>query len=262
MGKSLPTSVLLSEDEVHVWYVRTDALRDSALLAQFASILSAEERERWQRFSFPEGKHSYLVSHGFLRTVLSRYADVPPADWRFTRNAYGKPEILEPPEASLLGRLCFNLSHTTDLAACAIVLDREVGVDAEDVDRRGRDISEELIRHCLSPQELACFRALPPEARKSSFFDYWTLKEAYLKARGFGLSLPIEAITFSWPSGVPHSEPAAVSFAPEIKDDPQTWQLERFSPTERHRIALAVRRPLGLDLRVVLREFPSEGRSA
>jgi 4'-phosphopantetheinyl transferase len=93
---------------------------------------------------------------------------------------------------------------------------------------------------------------------KSGFFDYWTLKEAYLKARGFGLSLPIEAITFSWPSGIPHFGPVAVSFAPEINDDPQTWQLERFNPTTRHRIAVAVRRPVGMNLRVVLREFPAD----
>jgi 4'-phosphopantetheinyl transferase len=252
---------LLNENEVHVWYIRTDALQDSAILAQFASILSFDERERWQRFSFAEGRHSYLVSHGFLRAVLSRYADVPPAEWRFTRNAYGKPEIVAPPEASSRSRFCFNLTHTTDLAACAIGLDREIGVDAEDIDRRGRDISEELIRHCLSPQELTCFRALPADMGKSGFFDYWTLKEAYLKARGFGLSLPIEAITFSWPSGVPHTGAPAISFAPEITDDPQTWQLERFRPTERHRIALAVRRAAGLDLRVVLREFPLADRS-
>ena len=255
---SRETVIPLDEDAIHLWYVRTHGVEESRAVELFAAVLSADERERWQRFAFAEGRHSYLVSHGFLRMVLSRYAEVLPADWRFTRNAYGKPEIVPPPDAPSLRSLCFNLTHTAGLAACAVVQDREVGVDAEDIDRRGRDVSEELIRYCLSPEELPCFRTLPAEARKSAFFDYWTLKEAYIKARGFGLSLPVEAITFSWPSGVPHAGPVAVSFSTEIKDDPGTWQLERFAPTARHRIALAVRRLAGPDLRVVVREFSSE----
>lgn len=244
----------VGEDEIHLWFVRTDRIEEARAVELFAGVLSADERERWQRFSFAEGRHSYLVSHGFLRLVLSRHAEVAPAGWQFLRSRYGKPEVVAPPDA-----LCFNLTHTGGLAACAVVKGREVGVDAEDIHRRERDVSAELIHHCLSPRELACFQALPAEARKSGFFDYWTLKEAYLKARGFGLSLPIEAITFSWPSGVPHAGTPAISFTAEIEDDPRSWQLERFSPTERHRLALAVRRFEGPDLRVIVREFLPEG---
>ena len=123
------------------------------------------------------------------------------------------------------------------------------------MDRRGREVSEGLIRHCLSAAERQCFEGLPIERRKDAFFDYWTLKEAYLKARGFGLSLPIEAITFGWPSGTPHAGAATISFGPEITDDPRTWQFERFTPTPRHKIAVALRRLAGPPLDVSLREF-------
>src|SRR5205807_3952580 len=135
--------------------------------------------------------------------VLSRYADVSPGGWRFVRSALGKPEVRLPPltlpspprggegKGGWGSRsLCFNLTHTRGLAACAVTWDREVGVDAEDWQRQGRELSEGLIRYCLSPEERACLKGLPPAERKRGFFDYWTLKEAYIKARGLGLSLP------------------------------------------------------------------------
>ena len=187
MAELLP----LSHDEVHLWYVLTDAVTDAALLEQFRASLCNDERQRWRRFSFEEGKKQFLVSHGFLRAVLSRYAAVPPSAWRFVRSAFGRPEVKLPPNAAVGRSLCFNLTHTCGLAACAVAWDREVGVDAEDWRRQGRDVGDELIHRCLSPAELACFRTLPSDARQGGFFDYWTLKEAYLKARGLGLSLPV-----------------------------------------------------------------------
>jgi 4'-phosphopantetheinyl transferase len=253
MTKLLP----LSHDEVHLWYVLTDDLTEAALLKQFQSSLCEDERQRWRRFSFEEGKRQYLVSHGFLRAVLSRYADVPPSGWRFVRSAFGRPEVRLPPHAAAGRSLCFNLTHTRGLAACAVAWDREVGIDAEDWQRQGRAIGAEMIHRCLSPAELECLRTLPPAARQGGFFDYWTLKEAYLKARGLGLSLPIEEITFRWPSGVPHEGDAVVSFGPVIDDVPHTWQFVRHVPTDRHKIAVAIRRLGGPDLDVVVRRFPS-----
>jgi 4'-phosphopantetheinyl transferase len=247
----------LPEDEVHLWYFATDELTDSAWLAECERVLSAEEKERWQRFRFEEGRQQFLLSHGFLRFVLSHYAAVAPEAWAFTRSARGKPEIVPPDECPELRSLCFNLTHTAGLAACVVAWNREVGVDAEDVTRRGRPVSEELIRYCLSPAELSCFETLPADQRQDAFFDYWTLKEAYLKARGFGLALPIQEITFTWPSGVPHEGRAAVMFGPVITDDPHTWQLERFRPTTWHKIAVAIRRLAGPDLTMIVREFSS-----
>jgi 4'-phosphopantetheinyl transferase len=234
----------LPPDEVHLWYVRTDAVADPALLSAFEASLCAEERRRWQRFSFEEGRRQFLVSHGFLRAVLSRYAAVAPADWRFTAAGHGKPEVAPPGPAWLR----FNLTHTRGLAACAVASGREVGVDAEDWHRQGRGVSAELVRRCLSPGERAHLGGLPEAERQRTFFDYWTLKEAYLKARGLGLALPLEEITFRWP-------PVVVSFGPGIGDAEAAWQFERREVGERHKIAVAVRRGAGPDPRVVAREF-------
>ena len=245
----------LPEDEVHLWYVLTDRVGDPARLEAFAAVLSEEETRRWQRFSFEEGRLQYLVSHGFVRMVLSHYAAVHPAEWRFVRNGYGKPEVAVP---ALVRPLCFNLSHTHGLAACVVARTREVGVDAEDWQRQGRDVSAALIRRCLSPTELACYQGIPAVEQKRAFFDYWTLKEAYLKARGFGLTLPVEEITFHWPSGVPHVGEVAVSFGDAIGDDPTSWYFERHIPSARHKIAVAARRIAGAGLKVVVREFGEE----
>lgn len=245
----------LSDREVQVWYTFTDSGVNPELLQTCERILSPEETERYRRFSFEAGRRQYLLSHGFLRLVLSRYAEVAPQQWQFVRGAYGKPELASVHHDSHW--LSFNLTHTNGLTACAVTRSREVGVDAEDTTRRGRDVSPELIRRCLSPGEKLCFDSLHPEQRQVGFFDYWTLKEAYLKARGFGLSLPIEAITFRWPSGIAHMGEVAVEFDSAIPDDPDTWQFERFMPTATHKIAVAVRRMATGSLDVVYREFTS-----
>jgi len=245
--------IALSDNQAYVWFLCFDTVTERSL-RDCELVLSADEKERWQRFSFEEGRRQYLLSHGFLRFVLSRYADVSPEEWRFTRDAYGKPAITLSGQKELQS-LSFNLTHTNGLAACAVARELEIGVDAEDITRRGRDISDELIRYCLSSVERERFEMLPVEQRKSGFFDYWTLKEAYLKARGFGLSLPVEAVAFRWPSSDSHQGTVEVSFTLEINDDPQTWQFERFMPTARHTIALAVRRPADTAMAVSLREF-------
>jgi len=249
----------LPDDEVHLWYVLSERVSE-ATLDQFRATLCQDELWRWQRFSFEEGKRQFLISHGFLRAVLSRYADVPPSGWHFVRSALGKPEVRLPQQEVPAGgrALCFNLTHTRGLAACAVAWDREVGVDAEDWQRQGRAVGDELIRRCLSTAELECFRTLPAKTRQHGFFDYWTLKEAYLKARGLGLSLPVEEITFRWLSGVPHEGEVAVSFGPAIDDQPHTWQFARHVPTDRHKVAVAVRRLAGPDLELVVREFPAD----
>jgi 4'-phosphopantetheinyl transferase len=139
-----------------------------------------------------------------------------------------------------------------------VTREREVGVDSEEIERGGRPVGDEMICRCLSAHELNCFRGLPPEQRQSSFFDYWTLKEAYVKARGVGLFAPVEEITFTWRGGVPHQGEVSVSFGPGIDDDPRTWQFAQLRPTTRHRLAVALRRPAGHSLSVVWKEFPRD----
>jgi 4'-phosphopantetheinyl transferase len=171
-----------------------------------------------------------------VRTVLSRYGTSRPADWRFTRNAHGRPE-LDPP-----GHLRFNLSNSPGLVGCAVAL-HEVGLDLEPHAR-----AEAILRlagRVFSDEERRALAALPESARAGRALSLWTLKEAYLKARGTGISLPLQEITFA-PAA---PTPIAMTLGPSLGDDPARWHF-RLLDHAGHRVALAT----GAALRLRARE--------
>lgn len=215
----------------HLWYVFPDAVRDPDLLNAYHQLMSPEERVQQQRFYFEKGRHEYLVTRALVRTVLSRYVAVDPSIWRFEKNEYGKPAIAYPRE---IPPLSFNLSHTTGLIACLVALGCDIGVDVEDMTRPGETV--EIAEQFFSATEVAALRALPPSAQRSRFFEYWTLKEAYIKARGMGLALPLEQFSFHLEAG----QPVRISFALRSLDDPHSWQFAQFHPTSRHQMAAAI----------------------
>jgi 4'-phosphopantetheinyl transferase len=230
----------LRPDEVHLWVVEPELITEPRLLAAYLALLDEGERERRLRFRFEKHRHQFLVSHALVRVTLSRYAPVPPEAWRFVTNAYGRPELA----GQALPRLHFNLSHTDGMAVCAVALDTDVGADVEDSLRPGQTV--ELASSFFAPAEVAALNALPPERRRERFFDYWTLKESYIKARGAGLSLPLEQFAFHLEPG----QPPRISFDPRLKDEPESWQFVRLRLSERHPAAVAVRRARGLPLTV------------
>jgi 4'-phosphopantetheinyl transferase len=223
----------LPPGEVHVWIVEPERITDPGLQASYRALLDAQEREKQQRFHFEKHRLQYLVSHALVRLTLSRYAPVAPEAWSFAANAYGRPEIRGEEKPWLR----FNLSHTDGMALCAVARDVDVGADVEDTERRGETVS--IADSFFAPTEVAALRALPELGQRERFFDYWTLKEAYIKARGMGLSLPLEQFAFALPEGLP----ARISFDPRLVDEPSHWQFVRFRPSARHAAALAVRRP-------------------
>jgi 4'-phosphopantetheinyl transferase len=242
MSPGTPRSPLLSlpSDEVHVWIVEPELITDPRRLEEYRALLDSSERERHQRFYFERHRQQFLVSHALVRLCLSRYAPVPPEAWTFTLNAYGRPEVA----GQWNTRLRFNLSHTDGMAICAVALDMEVGADVEDTQRKGNTL--ELVSHSFARAEAAALWALPVERQRERFFELWTLKEAYIKARGMGLSLPLGDFAFELRPG----EPPRISFEPSLRDDPASWQFIQLQPSVRHKAALAVRRAPGLPLTV------------
>jgi 4'-phosphopantetheinyl transferase len=229
--------------EVHVWLVMTNQLTDERRLASYDALMNPAERERNGRFVFPSGRREHLVTRALIRTTLSHYHPaIDPQDWRFSTNAFGRPEVSGP---TCEPRLRFNLSHTDGLIACAVVIGREVGIDVENVARRQLD-GEDIADQVFSATELAELRALPLSAQPDRFFDYWTLKEAYIKARGLGLQLPLDQFSFHLRDGVP----IRISFGPRISDDPTRWQFDLQRLTPHHRLALALSRHHEPDLAV------------
>ncbi|SFD45991.1 4'-phosphopantetheinyl transferase family protein [Streptomyces aidingensis] len=234
--------------EAHLWYVDPLAVRSPAVLDAYRALLTPEELASAARIRPWAGRHTALVARGLLRTLLSRYCPaVPPADWRFAKGRYGRPEI-EAPAGH--GRLRFNLTHTDGLAACLLVPDVDCGVDAEALDRAA-DV-DILVPSTLTAREAAALAATPPEERTGRFFRHWTLKEAYAKARGLGLQLPFQQFGFDLGPADGRS-PGAVTahFGAELADRPDDWQFAQWTVAGTHVLAVALRRPAGGELRIV-----------
>ena len=234
-----PVLLFLGRTEVHLWYVFPNGLTDRALLGAYHDLMCPEERVQQQRFHFEKGRHEYLVTRALVRTTLSRYVAVDPRDWRFEKNAYGRPEIAYP---RAILPLRFNVSHTDALIVCLVALDREIGVDVESIERPGETV--EIADLFFSPTEVAALRVLSTKAQSRRFFEYWTLKEAYIKARGMGVSLPLDQFSFHLEAG----RPVRISFDRRLEDNPQSWQFAQFRPTVQHIMAVAIRRGADADL--------------
>jgi 4'-phosphopantetheinyl transferase len=219
---------------IKLWLARFDEIGDPVLAREYARILSEDERQRQSRFHFARDRHRYLVTHALLRLVLSRYAAVAPADWTFTTNQYGRPEVANDlPDAR---RIRFNISHTNSLIAIAVTLDRAVGVDTENVVAHPAPV--EIADRFFASGEVAALRALPQQQQQHRFFEHWTLKESYIKARGMGLSLPLDKFGFQ----LSESGRIELSVAPELADDPSRWRFWHFQPTLEYMVALCAER--------------------
>jgi 4'-phosphopantetheinyl transferase len=165
-----------------------------------------------------------------LRMALSHAApEVEPTDWSFSTGRYGRPFVAAPATSTALH---FSLSHADGCVACVVSKHETVGVDVETVSRRVAPLSTAL--RFFAPEEVETLRALPEPAAIERFFDYWTLKEAYLKARGFGLNLPLDAFAMQV-----SREAIEISFKPDISDDPAGWRFSLCSPSPSHRLAIA-----------------------
>lgn len=193
--------------------------------------MNEEEKVRQQRFHFERHQHQYLITRALVRTVLSRYASISPADWQFQKNDWGRPEIKD---NSCEVPLKFNLSHTDGLIVCAVSLGYEIGVDLEN--RSRREVNLKIADRYFAPDEVAELRSLPESQQMDRFFDYWTLKESYIKACGKGLAIPLNQFCFDL--GRPGE--IAISFDNALDDSPKQWKFYRFNPTSEHWAALAV----------------------
>lgn len=228
-----------SDHTVQVLIVRPDAPEVRARLDRYRTLLNTEEREREARFHFDADRERFVIGRALTRIQLSRYLGGDPRDWALVANAHGRPELPARDGGPTFG---FNVSHTRGLVAVATARTPDVGVDVECIDRV---LTHDVADRFFAPAEVAALRALPEGDRPRVFFDYWTLKEAYIKARGMGLALPLRHFAFRLrPPG-----PPTIAFDPEIDDDAATWQFAQAWPTDRHRLAVAVRRP-GVDLDV------------
>lgn len=230
----------LLPNEVHVWCGLLE--QPEPVCTHYARLLSADEQARADRFSFERDRRRFVVARGMLRVLLAGYLGPGhrPEALRFSYGAYGKPSLdVAVAKERVAGQsLCFNVSHSHEVALFACAWNRAVGVDIEHL-RVVRQV-EQLVERFFSAQEAATFRALPPAHRQTAFFRYWTSKEAYLKARGVGLANELKqvVVAVSGEPGEPgESDGPAVLLHPN-GEPVSGWTLATLAPASGYVAAL------------------------
>lgn len=191
-----PAVAELAEGEIHLW--RAHLPLDETALRRLRSTLSSDEQDRARRFHFRRDGDRFISGRGILRDLLGRYSRHTPSEISFDYNELGKPSVSAPRSAR---DICFNLSHSHELVLLAFTTRRNLGVDVEWLrpDFGGADIAQRY----FAQQEIAEFRSLPPSRQAEGFFLCWTRKEAYIKARGEGLKIPLDSFHVSLTPGQP-----------------------------------------------------------
>jgi 4'-phosphopantetheinyl transferase len=235
----------LESDEIHVWLASYDELADEGLHAAYRELLDDAERAQEPRFYFERDRRRYLVTRALVRTVLSKYAPLDPKRWVFATNDYGRPEIANPEVRD--GGLSFNLSHTHSLIVLGIARGRALGVDVENVVAREAAIA--IADHYFAPPEVTALHAMPRQRQQYRFFEYWTFKESYIKARGMGLSLPLDKFSFHYR----HDAAVEIAIDPELGDEPARWQFWQFQPAPEYLVAVCAERTAGAAPRLSIR---------
>lgn len=236
----------LGSSEIHLWLAFFDEITESLLHSDYRDLLNAAERGQERRFYFARDRRRYLITRALVRTVLSRYVSIHPKKWIFATNAYGRPQIVNPQARD--ERLSFNISHTNSLIVLGVTRCRALGVDVENF--RARRASLEVADSYFAPQEVEVLAAAPPDQQQYRFFEYWTLKEAYIKARGMGLALPLDKFSFHYPG----DNAVAITIHPDLGDDSARWQFWQFRPTPEYVTAICAERAGAQSASLVVRQ--------
>lgn len=228
---------VLASGATHLWLCDLDALRDPVLLADYLSLLDTDETLRLHRLVFERDRHRFLVSHALLRYVLSLYGEQPAANWRFVKGAHGKPQIAP---GQGMRAPAFNLSHSGSLALLAVSEGAgPLGVDIE-FHRPMRNFQGLATRN-FAPSEAARLPGLDGAELAGEFYDLWTLKEAFVKACGTGLSQSLADFWFSFdrPAGR-----LCFEALPALEPEPSRWAFWSYRLEGPYSAALA-RRAVG-----------------
>jgi len=219
----------LSQNSLEVWYTSCADIDEETFHRAETQILVREERERMYRYRQPSDRRLYLAARLLLRSMLEAFTGVAAKDWRFRFNEHGKPETEEgfPP-------VHFNISHSKDLAICVMHPGQEVGVDVEPIDRQ---IDSGTASSVLIEREWESYSESPEEQRSEVFIKYWVLKEAYIKATGRGLFMPLTDFFFEFDNAGNPQLNSRLTEGEEAED----WSFFEFQPAGGYAAAAAIR---------------------
>jgi 4'-phosphopantetheinyl transferase len=234
---SLPPSA------VHLWIVPLEA--PETAWKSWQEVLSADEQARAARFHFERDRRRFVVTRASLRRLLASYTRSDPALLAFSYSSYNKPSLSESPTD-----IRFNVSHSGELALLAITHGREVGVDIEKI--RPEVEAETLAERFFSPAERKALRGTPAKGKSAAFFRGWTCKEAFVKAQGMGLSLPLDCFDVE----LEPEKPAALLATRPDAAEAKLWSLHLVEVPDGYAAALAVQGSLG---ELMMLGFESQG---
>ena len=210
-------------NEIHVWQASLDRAIDA--VGRLEPALSPDEKARADRFHFMNDRNRFVVARGVLRELLGRYLQQSPESLAFSYGPHGKPALSGEYASS---GLWFNLSHSAGLAVYAIARERNLGIDVEHI--RPESAGDGIAERYFSAREVSDLRTLPPEAKVEGFFHCWTRKEAYLKATGMGLQIPLDSFAVSLLPG---------KTAQFLEGVEPRWHLAAYHPAEGYVAAVA-----------------------
>lgn len=215
--------------EIHVWLARPEPWPTAQLTERYEAFLSEEELLRCRRFHFEHDRKHFLAAHAMLRLALAHYLQCLPRDLLFQQGANGKPQLADSPAHPPLS---FNLSHTRGMVACALTLGGNCGIDVESI--RPMKQLEDVAETVFSADELQHLTRTGSDdaARLPLFFKLWTLKEAYIKTTGLGMSAPLKRITID-------PELLSLTDGSRTPHETQDWLFDSWMPAPSHALALA-----------------------
>jgi 4'-phosphopantetheinyl transferase len=233
---------MINPNEVHIWWIRTDSPElDLALLESF---LSDDEKNRADRFHFPHHRRRFIAAHGCLRSILGCYLDRAPDAIKLLNGPKGKPFLEKTGQDA---ELHFSLSHSNDVALVGIALNKKIGVDIEHI--RALSNMESIAGRYFSENEINQILNTNENDRSQVFFQYWTMKESYLKAMGTGIS-GLQGIQ------IPHAKTDTNAQTVCIVDASNTsWSIQPLHPTPGYAAAVAIEGSSSIV--TVLRQIPS-----
>jgi 4'-phosphopantetheinyl transferase len=211
---------------VIAWHASSVPLTDRVLEQRACTVLRADDERRYARFRAEDDRRMFLLGRLMARVLVARAIGAEPMAWTWREGPHGRPEMVGETHVH------FNLAHSAGLVVCVIAPDRDVGIDVEDLARRPVDPA--VVRRYCAPDEIADIDARPAAERHARFLRFWTLKEAYLKARGLGISLPLADIDFS-----AEHEPPEIAFRGSLARVDAGWAFHLARPTPGHLVAMA-----------------------
>jgi 4'-phosphopantetheinyl transferase len=230
----------IPKNGVDIWLLDPTTVTDNALIEQYHPWLNQDEQARWERFKFAKDKHQHLLTRALLRSTLSRYyPQITPVNWEFSFNSHGKPTIAN----TMPTPLYFNLSHCLNRVTLAVTHLGELGIDVEKI--KPVDQLRGLAERCFTAPERDYIlqgarrqENISPahlQSQEWRFFKLWTLKEAYIKACGKGLSIPLDSFSFD-----PLAHPICIDFMDD-QIDSTAWIFKSWQISPDHLLSLAIK---------------------